>query len=447
MNANTTVQVKTPLGLTEMASTAENMAQGSKSAGIICSFSLSQGMETHFEDSQYEISYGRVRLSGLLFQDDSFNMYSSIEGVRDGLLRFQRMMESKRLQINIDKSSVILSGRRNMVNKIRKEIEDNPFKYDNSTMKEKSEVKWLGDIIHSEGNKASSLASIKDRKTRIMNAMYETVAIIEDSRVNKMGSGRFAKDLWENVLIPAILNNSCLWKILDKDVQNELEALQSLYFRLLLAIPKTVPKPAICYEANLLQMKYRVFIRHLNFIKFVFHQEESVLSKQILEEQLSNEWPGPAIEAKKVEELIGVTGLLDPNITKSEYKKIVKQSCEEANDEDLKQDILKYTKMKALRDEVEKGNGYFFKESLENIRTIFRFRIELFEAKENFKAKYKDDDMLCNSCKSKIDENIHVLFCDSYKSLRNGLQLNNDSHLAWYLQKVLEIRTNLNLDR
>ena len=41
LNANTTVQVKTAVGLSEMAVTSENTAQGSKSAGIICSLSLS----------------------------------------------------------------------------------------------------------------------------------------------------------------------------------------------------------------------------------------------------------------------------------------------------------------------------------------------------------------------------------------------------------------------
>ena len=82
-----------------------------------------------------------------------------------------------------------------------------------------------------------------------------------------------------------------------------------------------------------------------------------------------------------------------------------------------------------------KGNNYFFEQNLENIRSIFRFRIEMFEAKMNFKQKkeYKDEDYLCDSCQTKIDENTHVLYCEAYKSLREGLDVNNDSQLAWYL--------------
>ena len=61
------------------------------------------------------------------------------------------------------------------------------------------------------------------------------------------------------------------------------------------------------------------------------------------------------------------------------------------NDESLKESIMEYKKMKAEKDEITKGNDYFFKESLENVRTLFRFRVELFQAKLNFKnnSEYK----------------------------------------------------------
>ena len=99
--------------------------------------------------------------------------------------------------------------------------------------------------------------------------------------------------------------------------------------------------------------------------------------------------------------------------------------------------------------EVKKGNNYFFSESLPTVRTVFRFRVELFEAKNNFKNKpeYKKENYLCDSCMLQIDLNTHVLHCPVYASLRQDRNLNNDVHLAHYLQKVLEIRTKLRLNR
>ena len=64
-----------------------------------------------------------------------------------------------------------------------------------------------------------TIASINERKNRIFNAMNETIAILEDSRVNKLGSGKFAVNVWEMAIIPALLYNSSTWDILDKEVQ------------------------------------------------------------------------------------------------------------------------------------------------------------------------------------------------------------------------------------
>ena len=69
--------------------------------------------------------------------------------------------------------------------------------------------------------------------------------------------------------------------------------------------------------------------------------------------------------------------------------------------------------MSVMRDEVKKGNAYFYSENLQNARNTFRFRVELFEAKNNFKqkAEYRKENYLCDSCESAVDLNTHVLFC------------------------------------
>ena len=67
----------------------------------------------------------------------------------------------------------------------------------------------------------------------------------------------------------------------------------------------------------------------------------------------------------------------------------------------------------------------------------------------NFKGKpeYKRENYMCDSCESAIDHNSHVLYCPSYAALRQDKDLNSDSDLADYLQNVLEIRTELRLNR
>ena len=47
--------------------------------------------------------------------------------------------------------------------------------------------------------------------------------------------------------------------------------------------------------------------------------------------------------------------------------------------------------MTALRDEIIKGNGYFYSETLKNARVLFRLRVELLKAKMSFKQKYQKE--------------------------------------------------------
>ena len=75
------------------------------------------------------------------------------------------------------------------------------------------------------------------------------------------------------------------------------------------------------------------------------------------------------------------------------------------------------------------------------------FRVDLKESKGNFKQKYKNEKLLCDSCESAIDETTHILHCPAYKLLRENRELNNDKHLAEYIREVMEIRTKLRLNR
>ena len=129
MNSNTTVQVKTAAGVSGTAVTGENSGQGSKSAGTVCSVSLSKSTTKYFQDSQHEVSYGSIELSPLLFQDDSLRLTTTLEGARDGCRRMELIMGSKALDVNTDKSVYLLAGKRKNLERIRQEIEKNPIVY------------------------------------------------------------------------------------------------------------------------------------------------------------------------------------------------------------------------------------------------------------------------------------------------------------------------------
>ena len=97
--------------------------------------------------------------------------------------------------------------------------------------------------------------------------------------------------------------------------------------------------PSIAYEADLLTMKYRVYSRVLNLMKHIHSHSENNLSRQVLSEQLANDWPGQAQTAKQIMTELGITGLLDNQVSKSRFKGLVRNTCRIKNEESLKEEI------------------------------------------------------------------------------------------------------------
>ena len=96
---------------------------------------------------------------------------------------------------------------------------------------------------------------------------------------------------------------------------------QSKLLRGLLAVPKSCPIPALTHESDILQMKYRLYAKVLNFTKHILCQDEvTSLAKQVLNEQIAQEWPGLASDAALICEELKLTGLIDPMVTKKQFK-------------------------------------------------------------------------------------------------------------------------------
>ena len=340
--------------------TGENLGQGSRSAAMVCSMSLSKSTEKGFDGSKHEVKYGTVQLAPMLFQDDSLRLTTTVEGARDGCRRFESIMDSKALDVNIDKSTYLLVGKKRNIERIRSELKKDPLTYKDSIVKEKTTEKWLGSMINASGVKESTLSTINERRFRIQNAIYETISIIEDCRFNRMGALKCGKEIWELAIIPALLNNAEVFSVKDPKVFKALEEFQSKFWRGLLSIPKSCPLPALTYESNSMLMKYRVYSKIINFIKHIHSQNEENLSKQIMNEQISHDWSGLTSVASEICAEMKLSGLLDLNVNKKQFKLSVKRACTKRNYEDLKEQISTYKKMSAIKDEIVKGNGYFF---------------------------------------------------------------------------------------
>ena len=78
-------------------------------------------------------------------------------------------------------------------------------------MKRKDSEKYLGQIIHSGGLRASCAATISDREGKIKGAIFETQSIIEEFRMQAIGGMMAAYELWERAMVPSLLSGAGTW--------------------------------------------------------------------------------------------------------------------------------------------------------------------------------------------------------------------------------------------
>ena len=171
----------------------------------------------------------------------------------------------------------------------RKEIEDeiakNPLMYKTHHIKEKNKEKWLGDIKHKDGLSASIEATITERSGRIKIGIFESVALLEDTRFQILGGILGILEVWEVAMIPLLLNNCETWTEIDDKSISELESLQNLFFRMTFQVPKSCPKVLFYWDTNTLSMKLRIWKAKLNLYKYLQDLPNDTLAKEIFNEQ------------------------------------------------------------------------------------------------------------------------------------------------------------------
>ena len=57
--------------------------------------------------------------------------------------------------------------------------------------------------------------------------------------------------------------------------------------------------------------------------------------------------------------------------------------------------------------------------------------------------KYRQSLWQCVSCKTEIDTQSHVMWCDAYSELRKNVNFDNNKDLAKYIGDILKIREKL----
>ena len=160
-------------------------------------------------------------------------------------------------------------------------------------------------------------------------------------------------------------------------------------------------------------------------------------------EQVKNNWTGPVKEGDNICEQLNIPKISCNDI----YKDEIEDACKKKAENDIKEEMKGSSKMKSKIEEGWQRREYLENKKIHEARAMFRFRSKMADCKMNYpnEPRFKKDLWMCDSCRSAIDSQSHVMICPAYKELREGKDINDDGDVANYLAAVLQIRTKLGL--
>ena len=137
----------------------------------------------------------------------------------------------------------------------------------------------------------------------------------------------------------------------------------------------------------------------------VLHLDQDSLARQVQEVQEKENLPGLTQECKEFMENLKLPNIFSEKIPKTKWKKLVKASVEDANENEIRDSMNNYKKLKN-RQIIEDKYGiknYVEELSLYETRTIFKHRASMTQfVKMNYKGtkSYEKQGWKCEECHS-----------------------------------------------
>ena len=161
-------------------------------------------------------------------------------------------------------------------------------------------------------------------------------------------------------------------------------------------------------------------------VKAIRTQEEGLLAREVLEEQLAMGFPGLGQEVTELCRELGLPDATTEDVQKDEIKEAIQLS----NISQLKSDMAGKTKLEELcRADVRTAQEYVGW-SVEECRMGFRLQNRMFDCRANMPCRYKRD-LACRACppdpatglagQEEDETQAHLEVCRGYSDLWQGL--------------------------
>ena len=215
--------------------------------------------------------------------------------------------------------------------------------------------------------------------------------------------------------------------------------------RLLWGTGPGAPKVALRADTGTRSMESRIWREKIMLVYHVSHLDEGSLAKDMLEEQVANNWQGLASE---VNDLCHSMNIEDPRTTEKNRKafsNLVKERCRWKDEARMKEEMkkMKETKMRTMVNQNLEMKEYVKKGTLYSARKTWEVRSHMLDVAGNYPGnnKYKASRWMCQACDLEVKEDQeHLTRCRGYEDLRGDADLNMENELVDFFTRVMERR-------
>ena len=444
LNKRVVLTARTGVGNTDPIEVDNVVAQGSSGASLASGLNIDIGVNDYFNDSTDEVFYGRVRLQPLLFCDDLNRLADNVRKTRAGLIKLDYVMKEKMLTFHPLKSVYMVYGSLKYKQEVEQELEANPLMLGDITLKKAKSQKYLGDILHEDGLKASVAATVKDREGRTKGSIYELRAVCTDFRMQILGGMVGAIDIWEAAILPSLLHNSGTWVDISEETLKKLDSLQNLFVQVLLKLPHSTPLPALRGVTGLLGMKWRIWREKLMMVDAIRKLDEDTLAKEMFDEQIYLGLPGLTTEVQNICKQIGVSNICQEEVTKEEVEEAIRTHHLKA----LKIEMEPMKKCKDIKNtDMRKIQTFLTTSNLEESCIGMRIKTYMIKCAGNMSRLYRGREE-CIMCilkpsvqgPNQWETQDHMELCSGYEHLKIGRDLINFQDKISFFTDALKLR-------
>ena len=150
-------------------------------------------------------------------------------------------------------------------------------------------------------------------------------------------------------------------------------------------------------------------------------KQDGSLAKAIFDEQVVMGWPGLAKEVEVICKEVGLENVYEKEVRKEE----VEEALFYANQKMIKEEMMRYEKLKSVKDgDFRKEQEYMKEKGVERARTAFRIRTKMLKkVKMNYKNNHRDN-LKCENCDLMEDESQeHIMICPAWREEMGSLDV------------------------